>query len=110
MTNITGLKEAEVLADILDDLPLADGLENMDMGLLTSYIVEAGYWINFFKSIQQTSAIRLVCRGMMIKRGYTHIDSRLYSLTRNLLDYHRDKITDVLQHYDYDAPLEDIGT
>ena len=104
----TGLKEAEHLSAILDDLPLEDSLENMDMGLLSSYIVEAGYNINFYKSVQQVSAIRLVCRGLMIKRGYTNIDTRRYNLTRNLLDWHRDKITDVLQHYDYDAPEETL--
>lgn len=96
-----GLKEAEVLSGILDDLPLEAGLENIDPALLTSYIIEAGYAVNFYKSVKQMNAIRLVAKDIMRKRNVENIGSKVYLLTIELLNYHRREIAKILDVFNY---------
>lgn len=101
LQNDVGLKEAEALTAILDDLTLEDGLENIDPAILTSYIIEAGYAVNFYKSVKQVSAIRLVAKGIMQKRNYDYIGNKIYMLTHALLNYHRREIAKIMDVFNY---------
>ena|ERR1700733_56317 len=95
----TELKQISLEA-ILEDLPLENGLENIDCSLLTSYIIEAGYSRDFYKSKAQVASIRIAIKKLMMKRHSPHISNKIYLLTHNLLNYHRQEIGRVLESFE----------